>query len=271
MQEKESQKVFLSYSRCDSGRALRLYKQLTKRGISVWFDQAELRPGVRWKSVIAEAVRNSQFILALLSDAALRKRGYFQSELRMALEVLDEFPDDQPFLIPVRLEPLRLPADLGDLHCVDLFPTSTKGLNEILRLFGVPASIRRAGKEQPTKPKRPRTDGIYCHDALEAEGAIYYLRFLPTGEVFSQSSDWASTPTDAIPYLHADYPILSKGRYTVQGDRLDFFTVSKDGMIRYSGLLRSSRLTLIKESLITGKKGILEYSFHRLSQEKRKP
>jgi CRISPR-associated Csx14 family protein len=50
--------VFLSYNSKDRERVIVIGEQLKNLGISIWFDQWELRPGLPWKSGIERAVPN---------------------------------------------------------------------------------------------------------------------------------------------------------------------------------------------------------------------
>jgi hypothetical protein len=125
--------VFLSYAREDLDIALQLHKQLSAQGFQVWVDKVSLVPGQDWKREIARAIRTSKAFIALLSSNSLSKRGYVQKELRLGLEVLDELPPSQIYLIPVRMEPC-IPEHprLNDLHWVDLFPDFEEGVHALM-------------------------------------------------------------------------------------------------------------------------------------------
>jgi hypothetical protein len=124
--------VFISYARVDVDSARRLFNDLRESGVNVWFDEESLLPGQKWRPAIEEAIRSCRFFLALLSNNSLDKVGYVQKEMRVALEVLDEYPEFAIFLIPVRLEVCQ-PSDyrLRDLNWVDMFPKWEDGLMRI--------------------------------------------------------------------------------------------------------------------------------------------
>ncbi len=130
----DSPQVFLSYAREDESAAKRLCNDLRTGGRTVWFDRDSLRGGERWRSAIDKAIRESDFFVALLSGASVTKRGMVQAEIKKALDVLDEIPEDRIYLIPVRLtecEPSHF--RLSELNWVDLFPRWEDGVAEILR------------------------------------------------------------------------------------------------------------------------------------------
>ena len=44
----EDSKVFISYSRTDSDFAIKLGKDLKARGINIWLDKLDIKPGEIW-------------------------------------------------------------------------------------------------------------------------------------------------------------------------------------------------------------------------------
>ena len=120
--EVTSTRTFISYAREDAEPALRLYEDLLGRGFEPWIDVKDLLPGQDFRSAIRQAIRDSSRFIALLSTRSLNKRGFVQAELSEALAILDEIPQGEIFLIPVRLESCE-PSDekLKALHWVDLF------------------------------------------------------------------------------------------------------------------------------------------------------
>ncbi len=129
-------KVFISYAREDQDVAERIYTDLKESGIQVWIDKHSLLPGQNWKLEIEKAIRESTYFLALLSFNSLSKKGYVQKELRKALDILDEMPDTEIFLIPVRLDNCETSHPrLAEIHRVDLFPTYDEGFDKILEVL----------------------------------------------------------------------------------------------------------------------------------------
>ncbi len=126
-------KIFLSYAREDEDIALQLYRDLIKNGYKPWMDKEDLLPGVHWKSEIRRVIKESAIFIALLSDRSINKRGYFQKELRHAIDALQEIPESKIFLIPARLDDCT-PTDplIEEINRVDLFPSYERGLKKIL-------------------------------------------------------------------------------------------------------------------------------------------
>jgi hypothetical protein len=125
--------AFLSYAREDSEAANRLYNDLAKSGVTVWFDKQCLLPGQKWEMEIRKAIRNSRYFLALLSSSSVTKRGFVQREIASALRTLDEFPE---------------------LQWVDLFPSWKVGVEKIL-------SVMRKSASSPIRAAFPPAELFY--------------------------------------------------------------------------------------------------------------
>jgi len=93
-------------------------------------------PGLKWEPAIRKAIRESDYFLALMSERSSTKRGFVNTEINHALEVLYEFPDDRVFLIPIRLDNCDPPSDrIRDLQYVDFFPNWKEGFARVLRVI----------------------------------------------------------------------------------------------------------------------------------------
>ena len=102
--------VFISYARDDAEAAGRLYHDLRKLGLQPWLDRESLRAGEKWRPAISTAIEGSRFFVALISSRSVSRRGYLHKEVAEALEVLDQLPESESFLIPSTPRRLRAPA-----------------------------------------------------------------------------------------------------------------------------------------------------------------
>lgn len=150
------QRVFLSYAREDLRYADRLYKALKACGANPWMDTKNLRPGERWQVEIEQEIEGCTHFIALLSSRSVSKRGYVQSEIRRALEVLERLPQGTVFLMPVRLDDCQLShRAFQDIHRVDLFPSWKTGLTKVLHALEIPTHSSSIGRTRAGKPARP--------------------------------------------------------------------------------------------------------------------
>lgn len=141
---------FISYAREDVAVALTLYEDLRAFGAEPWMDKKDLLGGQNWQVAIGKAVRECSHFVAILSSNSISKRGYVQKELRDAISVLEEFPPDEIFVIPVRLENVEPKHEiLKNLHWIDLFPSYEAGLHELEKSLTEPTATTTLGTVSP--------------------------------------------------------------------------------------------------------------------------
>lgn len=180
-------KVFLSYAREDRDRVEQIYDSLKAEGFNPWIDTRNIRAGEKWSSVIGEAIRSADFMLLFLSHNSVSKRGYVQTELRAALSILAELPENAIFLIPVRLDESEPPAPLQHIQFVDLFEES--GWERLLRSLSGSAeqnqiqkapirAVREEIKEDEKEKKKQQRSRPHIFVAMpfavEMEDVFYY-------------------------------------------------------------------------------------------------
>jgi hypothetical protein len=119
--EQRRLKVFLCHASGDKPSVRSLYNQLQKSDVEPWLDEENLLPGQRWQQEIPKAVRSSDVVIICLSQHSTTKEGYVQKEIKYALDVADEKPEDRIFLIPLRLEDCKVPNRLEPFQWVNLF------------------------------------------------------------------------------------------------------------------------------------------------------
>lgn len=121
----------------DRQHALRIYNDLKRAGVVPWLDAKDLLPGQDGEAAIRKSIRESRYFMALLSSHSVSKKGRIQKELKYALDLLDEFPETEIFVIPVRLDDCK-PAyeKLLRIEWIDLYLSYERGLNRILKAIG---------------------------------------------------------------------------------------------------------------------------------------
>ncbi len=89
---------FLSYSRKDKEFALSLHKRLEEAGIDVWIDQADMKGGQKSHEQISGAIRVSDKLLLVLSEASMCSQ-WAHTEIRWALRAERESGERKLFPI----------------------------------------------------------------------------------------------------------------------------------------------------------------------------
>ncbi len=121
---KRKLRVFISYSNQDKKYARNLRTKLNKEGLDVWLDKKELLPGKEWPEEISKAVEEVDVIIICLSKASINKSGFFQREIKIALDIAENKPAGTIYIIPARLDELEkddVPTKLRNLQWVDLY------------------------------------------------------------------------------------------------------------------------------------------------------
>jgi ribosomal protein S8 len=119
-EEKRSLKVFLCYAHNDHEVVHKLHNRLKRDGVDVWFDEKKLLGGANWEYEIRKAVRENDVIIVCLSSQC-NPSGFRQKEVEIALNEAALKPQEEIFVIPVRLEDCDVPEQLKIRQWVDLF------------------------------------------------------------------------------------------------------------------------------------------------------
>lgn len=94
---------------------------LQAEGLEVWFDKDSIDAGKDWKYEISRAIREAKVFLACISSKSIAKRGFVQAELKSALDILVQVPENDIFIIPVRVDPCDVPGAIAHLQYVNLW------------------------------------------------------------------------------------------------------------------------------------------------------
>lgn len=116
-------RIFLSCVREDTRRVETIYKFLKAAEFSPWLDTQDLLPGQDWKVEIEKAIHSANIFVVFISQNYVTKKGFVQKEVNMALNI----PRGDFFLLPVRLDPVEVPAELAPYSYVDYFSPNGSG------------------------------------------------------------------------------------------------------------------------------------------------
>ena len=140
-------RLFLSYTREDFETVSALYDRLEALGLHPWMDKRDLLPGQRWREAIVREVKQCDLVLICLSPQSVDKRGFFQREIRTALDAWQDKRQADIYLIPVRLAACEVPEELAEFNWVDLYEED--GWKLLLR--AIEAAARSIGRPVPVE------------------------------------------------------------------------------------------------------------------------
>ena len=113
--------AFVCHASEDRQAAHELAERLRASGYDAWIDKDKLLPGHDWEREIRLALQAADVVIVCLSRTSIGKTGFVQKELKYALDLAQEHPEGDIFVVPARLETCAVPERLKPLQRVDLF------------------------------------------------------------------------------------------------------------------------------------------------------
>lgn len=166
----ENRQVFLCHASEDKPRVRAVFERLRKEGFDPWLDDESLLPGQVWEREIPRALRGSAAVILFLSKISVQKRGYVQREFKLAFDALQEIPDGETFVIPLRLDECEIPSQFRHLHWSSL---KKDGLKKVV------ASLRRGipRRKRVSAPSfNPTVSGAQRRRSSRTSGRMDLLR-----------------------------------------------------------------------------------------------
>ncbi|HJZ94697.1 MAG TPA: toll/interleukin-1 receptor domain-containing protein, partial [Gemmataceae bacterium] len=148
--------VFLSHSSTDKFFARKLAEKLKSHGVQVWMDEAEPRVRDSLVDRISGAIKESDFVAAVLSHNSVRSN-WVRQELRVAMD--RELHGRRVDVVPIVIDKCQVPDYLADKPCADFTnPDDFDGpLSNLLHALGVSRVATTVVTEpRPTECNGPR-------------------------------------------------------------------------------------------------------------------
>jgi class 3 adenylate cyclase len=165
--------VFLSYAKEDRKTTFEIFEFLKSAGIDPWLDEEDLQPGDRWAERIEQSMRFSDFIIICFSKQMINKVGHIQVELKQALELSKRYPQNQPFVFPVRLDDCEIPDAFKQWQWLDWAK-----IEERERLITVIKGKRGLEKGQALQSKAANTQLASEFQRIKKAALEDYLKLL---------------------------------------------------------------------------------------------
>jgi hypothetical protein len=110
--QRDTPKVFISYSHHDSEWARQFAEQLNKLGLNVWFDQFNVGLGQAWAQAIEKGLRESNVIVSLMRAEDLEHTNLFNANLYLELGAALSLGKTIIPVIPEGIDLAKLPSPL---------------------------------------------------------------------------------------------------------------------------------------------------------------
>ncbi|MEE4356480.1 MAG: toll/interleukin-1 receptor domain-containing protein, partial [Desulfococcaceae bacterium] len=126
--------IFIICADEDDAVAQRIYNDLEQMGCRPWLEGRDVSVGQNPDQIFRSVMEKSDYILALLSRHSLTQRGMAQKQLKKALDIFDEFPSGEIFLIPIRLDDTEAQEEtLRNLKPADFRSSYADGFQQVVR------------------------------------------------------------------------------------------------------------------------------------------
>lgn len=140
--------AFLCHASEDKDAAERIAAAMRDSGIRTWLDKENLRGGEAWDDMIRTTLGEEVDYVVVLQSANLKRkeveRSYVNREIKVALDVQDEFAGPRVFLIPALLDgPENRRDALKRFHEVDV--SNGNGVVELVRAIKRDLEEQRVG------------------------------------------------------------------------------------------------------------------------------
>ncbi len=156
-------RVFISYSRKNLKEASLVYNALVDvPGVSPWMDKTGIYGGDEWKLMIKKEIESCDYFLALFSEKAMEKEGFFHTEISFALDREKRFRPSRRFIIPARLDECDLSdyEELTKKQIIDLFDSYEDGIRDIIKVLKALPPINPEGKPREKQKMSMEYDKI---------------------------------------------------------------------------------------------------------------
>lgn len=169
-------RVFLSHNHQDKSFARKLSKDLVKKDIKVWLDEAELQVGDSLIKKIESAIAEVDYLIAVLSTNSVISE-WVNRELEIA--ITKEIHNKRLFVLPVIIDDCDIPSFLsGRIYLNFNDPEKYQdNVDKILQRLGA----SQAQPPAPTAKGKSRPFAIPVH-SLNSETEYRYIGSVPSPE-----------------------------------------------------------------------------------------
>lgn len=125
-------RLYISHASEDQARVNQLRDELKAKEIQVFLCE-DLPAGSDWQKAMDRELKYTDVFVYCLSSASVARSGHYHDELKAARARYRTEGEQAILIVPLRLEPCPIPAEVKDLMAMDLFPAD--GLKRFLELL----------------------------------------------------------------------------------------------------------------------------------------
>lgn len=161
-------KIFLGYASERFSDAEVIYDFICALGHEVWFDKNNLVGGDDWDRERVAAQRDADFVVHLISSEIFNRAGVVNREIRKTLELFEDQPIGANYVVFIRLDDVRVPAEIVRFQYLDYFKETWQD-----RLALAIAKRKNQLSKGPII-ERPETTTVIAENFLPKVGSSQY-------------------------------------------------------------------------------------------------
>ncbi len=221
-------KIFLGYASEHIEAAREIYGFLKTINDDVWFDKESLVGGDDWDRERAAAQQKADFVIHLISSEVFARAGVVNREIKQTLKLVEDQPIGASYVVFMRLDDLRMPAELIRFQYIDHFKYAWRDqlaqavAKRAAQLGGVVAKVA------------PETTTTVTEKGQSQEGTKQLARVesAVTTEFYIVSSDHIQYPSDGVYWDFVNARLASEALGGFVGAIADFKRLDQDEKTR---------------------------------------
>lgn len=217
-------KIFLGYASEHTETAREIYGFLKTINDDVWFDKESLVGGDEWDRERAAAQQSADFVVHLISSEVFTRPGVVNREIKQTLKLVEDQPIGASYVVFMRLDDLRMPAELIRFQYIDHFRDAWRDqlaqavAKRAAQLGGV---VAKATPETTTTVTEKGQTGEGAKKLARVESAV-------TTEFYLVSSDHIQYPPDGVYWDFVNARLASEALGGFVGAIADFKRLDED-------------------------------------------
>lgn len=217
-------KIFLGYASENTETAREIYSFLKTINDDVWFDKVSLIGGDDWDRERAAAQQNADFVVHLISSEVFARAGVVNREIKQTIKLVEDQPIGASYVVFMRLDELRMPAELIRFQYIDHFRDSWRDqLAQAVakRSAQLGGAVAKATLETTTTVTEKGHTEVGAQKLARVESAV-------TTEFYIVSSDHIQYPTDGVYWDFVNARLASESLGGFVGAITDFKRLDED-------------------------------------------
>jgi hypothetical protein len=230
-------RVFISHSRINKRRALRIASAVLNLGVQVWYDEWDILVGHNLADQIYAGIASSDYVLILLTRASVRSQ-WVKEELDFAKT--QEIERRGTILVPLLCEDCEIPPALRSKVYADFRSSFDSGVRQLTSLFR--SGLKTLGLQALRSIESDIIMPLHCHKMITELFGETQARYSLEGDARRESDEYVAKKITRLKSFAKQFWVDAKYYNTLlvelprkHGSTTDAFNLWFKGACLYSG------------------------------------